>query len=193
MSVLGWLAALVLIVQLPIPLYWFVMHPQIRFWRRHRGAGYAVAFLSAWAPVAWFLIFYRRELFLAVWPPMWRVLGGFALLLCETWIFWRVKGDLGAARLIGHTELSGGGELARHGIYGYVRHPRYVGSFVAIVGVCCLAGARLMWLLAGVWCALTLLAILMEERELRARFGAVYIDYCRRVPRFLPLGAKPRA
>ncbi|MGA7626683.1 MAG: isoprenylcysteine carboxylmethyltransferase family protein [Candidatus Acidiferrales bacterium] len=190
---LGWLAALVLFVQLPIPLYWFVMHPQIDFWRQHRSAGYIAALLAAWGPVTLFLVFNRRELFLPVWPAMWTVVLGFALLVLETSIFWRVKRDLGARRLIGQAELSGGGELARHGIYAHLRHPRYVGSFLSILGACFLAGTRLMWQVAAMWCALTLIAISLEERELRARFGAAYEDYCRRVPRFLPLGTKPPA
>ena len=31
----GWIAAVVLFLQLPIPLYWFVMHPQVSYWRRN--------------------------------------------------------------------------------------------------------------------------------------------------------------
>ena len=50
----------------------------------------------------------------------------------------------------------------------------------------------LMWAVAAAWTALTLLAISFEERELRTRFGAAYEDYCRQVPRFVPIGAKPR-
>lgn len=193
MTPLGWLAAIVLFAQLPIPLYRFVMHPQIEFWRRHRAAGYAAALLLAWAPVTWFLVLWRGELFLHAWPSVWRALAGFSLLSVEVWIFWRVKRDLGAARLIGQTELSGGGEVARQGIYARIRHPRYVGSLLAILGACCLAGTRLMWSVAALWAVLTLLAIFLEERELRARFGAAYEDYCRHVPRFVPTAVKPRA
>ena len=104
-----------------------------------------------------------------------------------------MKRDLGAARFIGQTELSGGGEITRQGIYARIRHPRYVGSLLAIVGACCLAGTRLMWTVAAVWTVLTLIVISLEERELRTRFGAEYEDYCRQVPRFLPASTKPRA
>ena len=45
---------------------------------------------------------------------------------------------------------------------------------------------------SGTW-ALTLmslpglhLVVLLEESELRDRFGAQYVEYCRRVPRWIP-------
>ena len=95
-------------------------------------------------------------------------------------------GDLGGFRLVGQTELSGGGELAQHGIYARMRHPRYDGSFLAILGACFLAGTRWMWVVAGVWLVLILVAISLEGRELRARFGVTYEEYCRRVPGFFP-------
>lgn len=117
---------------------------------------------------------------------------GVALILLDSWIFWRVNRDLGGERLVGKTELSGGGEMVHKGIYARIRHPRYVGSFLAILGACFLAATRLMWIVAAAWLLLTLLAISFEERELRRRFGAAYEAYCRRVPRFLPLGPKPR-
>jgi len=187
---LGWLAALVLFLQLPIPLFWFVLHPQINFWRRRQRAAYATGALAAWLPVTICLVYFRREIFRPDWPPTWCIVAGFALLAAEGWIFWRVKRDMGGARLVGKTELSGGGEIVREGIYSRVRHPRYAGSFLAVLGACFLAGTRVMWILAAVWTVLTRIAIAFEERELRARFGAAYEDYCRSVPRFLPLGPK---
>lgn len=193
MTPLGWLAALVLFLQLPIPLFWFVLHPQVNFWRRHPTAGYITGVLLSWGPVTACMIVFRRELFRRDWPPVWNIVAGLALLILEAWIFWRVKRDLGGAKLVGKTELSGGGEVVRNGIYARIRHPRYVGSLIAILGACFLAGTRLMWTVAAVWCLLTLVAIAMEERELRARFGAAYEEYCRRVPRFLPLRVKPHA
>jgi protein-S-isoprenylcysteine O-methyltransferase Ste14 len=182
----------VLFLQLPIPIYWFVMHPQVNYWRQHPKAGYITGALVAWVPVTTCLIIFHRELFLREWPGRANAVTGITLIIFEGWIFWRVMRYLGGARFAGKTELSGGGELAHGGIYAYLRHPRYTGSFLAIVGACFLAGTRAMWAVACVWCLLTLIAILMEERELRARFGASYEEYCRRVPRFLPRGTKAR-
>jgi protein-S-isoprenylcysteine O-methyltransferase Ste14 len=192
-SLPAWIAAIVLFLQLPIPLFWFVFHPQVRFWRRHVTAGYLLGVLLAWVPVTVALIHFRSDLFRPDFPPGWRIVSGLALLVFEGWIFWRVKRDLGAARMVGKVELFGGGEVISKGIYARIRHPRYVGSFFAILGACLLAGKRAMWVAAGVWLLLILIAIAFDERELRARFGLAYEEYCRRVPRFLPLGTRPRA
>ena len=192
MTPLGWLAAIVLFLQLPIPLYWFVVHSQVHFWRRHRNAGYMVGLLLSWGPVTPCLVIFRRQIFRSNWPPAWETIPGLTLIVFEGWIFWRVKRDLGSARLVGATELSGGGEIVHRGIYAHIRHPRYTGSFFAVLGACLIAGTRFMWTAAAVWSLLTLGAIALEEREMRARFGAAYEAYCRRVPRFLPLRAKPR-
>jgi protein-S-isoprenylcysteine O-methyltransferase Ste14 len=180
------LAALVLFLQLPIPLYWFVLHPQIRYWRRHQKASFTVALCVSWLPVTICIILFRRSLFRNDWHPLWATVLGLALIVFEGWLFVRLSRDLGAARLIGRTEISGSGTLAEEGIYARMRHPRYVGSFLALVGACLLAGTRTTWIVSIVWAVLTWIAISLEERELRTRFGEAYERYCRRVPRFLP-------
>ncbi|HWY26568.1 MAG TPA: isoprenylcysteine carboxylmethyltransferase family protein [Candidatus Angelobacter sp.] len=192
MTPLGWLAAIVLFLQLPIPLYWFVVHPHVHFWRRHGNAGYITGLLLSWGAVTPCLVIFRRQFFRNNLPPVWEIIPGLALIVVEGWIFLRVKHDLGGARLVGATELSGGGEIVHRGIYAHIRHPRYIGSFFAVLGACLIAGTGIMWTATAVWLLLTLVAIELEEREMRARFGAAYEAYCRRVPRFLPLRAKPR-
>ena len=188
MTLPGWLAAIVLFLQLPIPLYWFVVHPQVKFWRRHSRAVYVVGLSCSWLPVTAAMIVYYHQLFRADWPPAGALGVGLVLVVFEGWIFWRVHRDLGTARLVGQTELSGAGEIERGGIYSRMRHPRYAASFLAILGACLLAGTRTMWLVAASWFVLMLMVIALEEREMRARFGAAYANYCERVPRFLPLG-----
>jgi len=183
---LAWFAALVLFLQLPIPLYWFVLHPLMGFWRRHPKASYVWGLLLSWPPVTVCIIVFRRELFGSARPPVWRIVVGFGFLLFELWLFARLVRDLGAARLVGKAELSGTGAIARHGIYAHIRHPRYLGSWLAILGACLLVGTGVLWTVAAVWTALMLLAIALEEREMRARFGPEFEKYAREVPRFVP-------
>jgi protein-S-isoprenylcysteine O-methyltransferase Ste14 len=185
-SLLGWIAAVVLFLQLPIPLYWFVMHPQVNFWRQHQKAGFVTGVLLSWLPVTVLLVIFHRELFRVERPAWWGIIAGFVLLVLELWIFWRVQRDLGGRRFVGQTELSGGGEIVHRGIYARIRHPRYVGSLLAILGACILAGTRAVWIVAAVWILLTRIAISLEEREMRDRFGAAYEEYSRLVPRFVP-------
>lgn len=192
MHALRWIAALVFFLQLPIPLYWFVVHPPVNFWRRHPRAVYSTGLIFSWGIVTPCLILFRNQLLRENPPSLAFVIPGFVCIAGEVWIFWRVKKDLGAARLVGKTELSGGGEVIARGIYSRIRHPRYAGSFLAIVGACFLAGTQTAWIVAGVWTLLMLIAIAFEEREMRARFGAAFEDYCRRVPRFLPLAPRSR-
>jgi protein-S-isoprenylcysteine O-methyltransferase Ste14 len=182
----AWLAAIVLFLQLPIPLYWFVLHPLRVSWRRFPRAVYAVGLSCSWLPVTIAIVVLRRKLFADTWPSTIRLATGLALIVFEAWVFWRVHRALGTARLVGKTELEGGGEIERGGIYSRIRHPRYLASFLAILGACLLAGTRVLYLAAAVWLALMAAIIALEEREMRGRFGATYRDYSRKVPRFFP-------
>jgi len=182
----AWLAAIVLFLQLPIPLYWFVVHPLSGFWRRRQRMGLIVGLLLSWPPVTACIIVFRRELFSTARPAVWRIAAGVALIAFEVWLFGKLTRDLGAARLIGKTEVSGGGSIARHGVYAHIRHPRYVGSFLAIVGASLIAARPALWVVAAVWTVLMLTAIGLEEREMRVRFGAEFEAYAREVPRFIP-------
>ncbi len=186
MTLPTWIAAIVLFLQLPIPLYWFVVHPGVRFWRRYPRAVYVVGLACSWPPVTIALVTLRRKLFQPSWPSIAAFCAGLALILIEVWVFWRVGRDLGTASLVGKTELSGTGEIRRNGIYARLRHPRYTASLLAILGACLLAATPAMWLTALAWLLLMAVVIALEEREMRRRFGEAYRDYCRRVPRFLP-------
>ena len=174
-------------MHLPIPLYWYVLHPQVGFWRRHsQKSAYITGVAFSYLPATICLIVFRRQIFRSDFPSLWQIIAGLVLIVLEAWMFTRVKADLGGARLVGKTELSGGGEIAQRGIYARIRHPRYTGSLLAICGACLVAGTRVAWILAAIWVVLTRIAIAFEESEMRARFGASYEDYARRVPRFFP-------
>lgn len=186
MALPGWIVAVVLFMQLPIPLYWFVLHPAKDFWRTRGYFVYIAALALSWLPVSILLVVYHRELLRSNWPAAWRSIVGLALIALEMWIFLRVKRDLGGARLVGAAELSSGGQIERAGIYARIRHPRYVGSLLALIGACLIGGTRATWIVVAIWTILTIVAVGMEERELQTRFGDSYREYCRRVPRFIP-------
>lgn len=188
----SWLAAVVLFLQLPIPLYWFVVHPFRAYWKRHPRAVYVVGLSCSWLPVTVALVAFHRELFTHSWPSSGALTAGISLIVLEVWVFWRVHRDLGTARLVGKTELAGTGEIERGGIYSRMRHPRYTASFLAIVGACLLAGTKEVWAAAATWLLLMSVVIAFEEREMHARFGVAYEDYCNKVPRFWPLSRKSK-
>jgi protein-S-isoprenylcysteine O-methyltransferase Ste14 len=95
--------------------------------------------------------------------------------LAEAWRIW-------AAGTIHKTE-----ELTTGGPYAYVRHPLYVGSFLHALAYCFMSG---QWLSFAVAIPLFILlygaAVSTEEAMLCKIFGQRYVDYCRRVPRFIP-------
>ena len=74
------------------------------------------------------------------------------------------------------------------GPYRFVRNPMYIGGWLALAGFGLVEGSLAMIAFSGVWLALAhLFVVWYEERTLAARFGASYVDYCRRVPRWLPV------
>lgn len=77
--------------------------------------------------------------------------------------------------------------LVVRGVYRHVRNPMILGVFCLLLGEA-LIGASL-WLLgwAGVFLAANALYFpLVEEPQLRKRFGPPYNEYCRHVPRWRP-------
>ena len=72
--------------------------------------------------------------------------------------------------------------LISGGLYGRIRHPRYLALILASAGNFMLTGSY--WLLGAfvLTTALTLLLIRVEERELCAYFGDAYRAYSSEVP-----------
>ncbi|HEV2618224.1 MAG TPA: isoprenylcysteine carboxylmethyltransferase family protein [Candidatus Acidoferrales bacterium] len=192
MKMFDWIAAAVFFLQLPNPLFWLIVHPQVKRWRGHVRAAYVTALLVAWGLVTIFLAEYHRIIFTHVRPGNLQTGAGLLLIALDLWLFARVRRDLGTSRLIGKPELSRASEncgnqgIACTGIYARIRHPRYTGMICSVAGACLLAATKLMWAIAGIWLLLVFIVIAFEERELRARFGPAYAKYCDSVPRFIP-------
>jgi protein-S-isoprenylcysteine O-methyltransferase Ste14 len=187
MRFLHGVAGFVLFFELPIPIYWLIIHPFGSFWRSRVRAAFWIAGLTAWTCGGVCLWTFRRSLHAAS-RPGWAEVGlGFALIGVEIYLFARVERELGSRRLVGQAELTGTGEMFTGGLYARVRHPRYTGMFCEVVGAALLAGDERLWIVLAVWWLFALLVIRLEERELTSRFGAGYTAYRQRVPAFLPI------
>lgn len=87
----------------------------------------------------------------------------------------------------------GEGRLATHGLYGLVRHPQYLGLFIALFGEGVVHWPTLfsVALFPVIVLAYTLLA-LREERAVLERFGEEYRAYQAEVPGFMPRSGRWR-
>jgi protein-S-isoprenylcysteine O-methyltransferase Ste14 len=144
-------------------------------------------FVAGWVPLRWFE---RRP----QWPETWAashyagaalgLLGLAGYLHCQ-WLF--------ATR--GHgtpAPIDPPKKLVRRGLYKWVRNPMYLAVFAVI-------GGELVFLRSGhiavyfvcLVCTVHVFVLLVEEEALRRRFGAMYEDYRRDVPRWWPRKPRP--
>jgi len=78
-------------------------------------------------------------------------------------------------------------KLVATGPYSHVRNPMYVNIFLMSLGFALVLDASLVLIIASVFMILMhFVVVLPEERRLEARFGEEYVDYKKRVPRWIP-------
>jgi protein-S-isoprenylcysteine O-methyltransferase Ste14 len=171
-------------------LFWFLVHPFIRFWRR-LGLRRALAIYYTLMVAFVAGVFLLRKTLLAVDFGTNPVLIAVAVPMLAASIVLRRK----ISRHLRFSTLGGLPELApeshpqpllTEGIYSRIRHPRYVEALLVMASLALIANnlaSYVNWIIGipGV-----LLVVHIEERELRDRFGAEYEAYCARVPRFVP-------
>ena len=89
---------------------------------------------------------------------------------------------------VGVPELTGSQKevLLTEGIYGRIRHPRYVESVLWILGYALFTNYLALYLVFLLTLPVMHIIVLLEEKEQRERFGHDYEEYCRRVPRYIP-------
>ena len=158
------LAGFFLFFELPIPIYWLILHPFNPFWRKRVRAAFWIAGLTAWTIGGTLLWIYRSQLLTPARPSWGMISTGMVLIGVEVYLFARVERELGSRRLVGHAELTGTGEIFTSGLYAHVRHPRYTGMFCAVVGAALIAGTPRLWAMLALWFLFALTVIRLEER-----------------------------
>ena len=83
--------------------------------------------------------------------------------------------------------------LVWRGLYKWVRNPMYLGTLTLVTGEAVfLRSNHILVYLICLTCAVHLFVLGYEEDSLRRQFGAMYEDYKRAVPRWLPRKPRPQ-
>jgi protein-S-isoprenylcysteine O-methyltransferase Ste14 len=86
-----------------------------------------------------------------------------------------------------HIEMREEHPLITSGPYRYIRNPYYVSNAAELMGFPIVAHAQLALLFSlFLYMPSLLLRLLLEERALKAKFGALYSEYAARVPGLFP-------
>jgi protein-S-isoprenylcysteine O-methyltransferase Ste14 len=187
---IGWIAC---VVYSTIPLFWLMIHPRARVWRRSDRSPFRVL-VPAWI-VMW--------LGMAVLTGPWRTISFYssrsstcwswipAALLFATGIFlysrsgahfsWAQLGGLPEVLPAHHEQ-----RLVTTGIRAHVRHPVYLGHLCEMLAWSVGTGLFMCWVLTALAVATGVAMIRAEDAELEQRFGREYASYRRRVPAVLP-------
>ncbi|MCH7826012.1 MAG: isoprenylcysteine carboxylmethyltransferase family protein [Acidobacteria bacterium] len=192
MDTFRYYAALVLVVTFPPAFaFWFFIHPFIGFWRR-LGFRFTYAIMFPAMLAACYGLFRVRGSLLAIdYGTQWVLVGlGVVLYAVASVVEIKCRRYLKLRTLVGIPELEaadeGPGKLLNDGIYARVRHPRYLGIMLGGTGVACIANNQATWVLMAALVPVTYLLTVIEERELRVRFGEQYTRYAEQVPRIIP-------
>jgi protein-S-isoprenylcysteine O-methyltransferase Ste14 len=187
-----YIVGVLLVVGLPPGFaWWLLVHPFIGFWRR-LGVRLALIVLGAFLLASVLGLLTIRETLLGAdlgfsWP-LFAV--GVLLIVAAAWISLKRRKHLTMRILAGLPELEAEpdkqGVLLEKGPYAVIRHPRYVEVVLATFAYAAVANYAGCWLLVIAMLPVLHLVVVLEERELRERFGDAYRDYAARVPRYIP-------
>ncbi len=185
-------AVLVWIGLPPAIVHWLIIHPFVGFWRK-RGKAVTLAVVAGLFIGVGVALYLIRDLVLVRefgthWS-LWVAAAGAYVMSMGIEI--QCRKHLKFKTLAGVPELEAdqsGRKLLDQGIYGRVRHPRYVGVTFGVLAMVLFANYLALWILWPVTIVSLYVIVLLEERELIASLGRVYEEYRERVPRFVPKG-----
>jgi len=191
MDTVRYYVALVSVVAFPPPvLAWLLIHPFAHVLRRIGLVGTYISILGFYA-IGMFLIWSVRDTIMVIDFGFNATLSVLAIVLFCASIYLRVlwRRVLRPWTILGLPEFSKRNQadkLVTKGIYSHIRHPRYLEVFLALWAIALFSNNLAVYVVGLAYIPLIYLVVILEERELRIRFGTKYVDYCARVPRFIP-------
>jgi protein-S-isoprenylcysteine O-methyltransferase Ste14 len=191
LDIVRYFLALLIVATFPGALViWLLLHSFVDTWRR-LGPGMSYTLLASVGAGIAGVIYTVREPIMAVefGISLWLSIGAIVSYGIAVFIEVKCRKYLSLSTLVGIPELAPKPEnqrLLKEGIYGRVRHPRYLGLLLGVLAVALFTNYLAAYLLV----ALSTLGILwitsLEEHELIVRFGSEYLEYRKRVPRLVP-------
>ena len=183
--------ALFTVVCVPPAIFlWFLIHPFAFFWRRLGAVATYLAVIPMLVSIGAVIYYFRR--------PLLRIHFEVSYSLVVIAVFFLAMGfylgilrmrHLTTSMMIGIPEISKAGKpgkLLTEGIYGHVRNPRYLEIGFVLAGIALAVNYLTVYILFIIYIPVIYLVIILEEHELRKRFGPAYDRYCQEVPRFIP-------
>ena len=171
-------------------LYWFSVHPCIRFWRRVGARRTLAIHLTGIAVVAAAMFAVRQPLLAAEFGTSYLLIGVAApLVVFSGWLRKKLSKQLKARILMGVPELEpekSQSGLLTEGVYARIRHPRYVQLLVTLLAYALFTNYLAVYVIFLVSIPIVGLIIRIEEKELRDRFGQEFEQYRARVPALIP-------
>ena len=105
--------------------------------------------------------------------------GFVAYLACSAWLIFHGRGP--------HVEFDPPKVFVANGPYRWVRNPVVITLLVTVLGEAIFLGSWGIFALVALGLPLAHYQVTrVEEPRLEKRFGESYVDYCRRVPRWMP-------
>lgn len=184
------LAAMYIVMVPPAFAFWFIVHPFIDFWRRIGAVWTYIITISLLALMGYGIaqtLGYLPQFDFR--PNIWTLIPGMVTIAFSIFLSTQWRQHLKFKTLVGIPELSPQkhpGKLLTEGIYAKIRHPRYLEGIIGFLGWALVLNYPAVYgVMLWSWIAIYI-TTLIEEKELRQRFGREYEEYCRRVPRLIP-------
>ena len=182
---------------LPGLFFWFIIHPFARSWRRLGPVLTYLIVIPIAIAIGAVVFHFRKQLLGTNFETNWG-LTAIALVLYAVmlWVDLKYRKQLKISTLIGIPELSPmdqqEGKLLKEGIYGVIRHPRYLSAGLGVFSSILFVNYAGLYILILLIVPVGIVMLMLEERELGDRFGEEYRKYQREVPRFIPRRRKGR-
>ena len=175
-------------------VFWFIVHNNIDRLRPIGPRAYLGVAAVAWLITAGPLLYFRQQVFSIILPmPELASYGltalGIVALILACAVLSRAMKQIPLPTMIGLPEIEpqkSKQPVLNMGIYSRTRNPIYFAHWLLVLSAAALTSFLANWILFALDCLILPLLIYAEERELLARYGSVFAEYMRRVPRFFP-------